>query len=81
MFDQNNLEEAFALVKYKGFGKEGLVEIDITADKVTFDTGIQRIAYLKGFTREVKSEDIEEIDFSLIPQASKHTATVRKKRA
>ncbi len=72
MLDQNNLEEAFALVKSKGFGKEGLVEIGITADKVFFDTGTQRIAYVRGFTREVKSESsismkkfqLDEIDIS-----------------
>lgn len=72
MLDQNNLEEAFALVKSKGFGKEGLVEIGITADKVFFDTGTQRIAYVRGFTREVESESsismkkfrLDEIDIS-----------------
>lgn len=72
MLDQNNLEEAFALVKSKGFGKEGLVEIGITADKVFFDTGTQRIAYVRGITREVKSESsfsakkfrLDEIDIS-----------------
>jgi hypothetical protein len=72
MLDQNNLEEAFALVKSKGFGKEGLVEIGITADKVIFDTGTQRISYVRGFTREVKSESsismkkfqLDEIDIS-----------------
>ncbi|MCY7347805.1 MAG: hypothetical protein LH614_16525 [Pyrinomonadaceae bacterium] len=72
MLDQNNLEEAFALVKSKGFGKEGLVEIGITADKVFFDTGTQRIAYVRGFTREVKSESsismkkfqLDDIDIS-----------------
>ena len=72
MLDQNNLEEAFALVNSKGFGNEGLVEIGITANKVTFDTGIQRIAYVRGITREVKSESsitmkkfqLDEIDIS-----------------
>lgn len=72
MLDQNNLEEAFALVKSKGFGKEGLAEIDITADKVTFDTGTRKIAYTGGFTREVKSESspsakkfqLDDIDIS-----------------
>lgn len=72
MLDQNNLEEAFALVKSKGFGEEGLVEIGITADKVFFDTGTKRIAYVRGFTREVKSESsismkkfrLDEIDIS-----------------
>ncbi len=72
MLDQNNLEEAFALVKSKGFGKEGLVEIGITADKVFFDTGLKRIAYVSGYTREVKSESsfsakkfqLDEIDIS-----------------
>lgn len=72
MLDQNNLEEAFALVKSKGFGKEGLVEIGITADKVFFDSGTQRIAYARGFTREVRSESsismkkfrLDEIDIS-----------------
>lgn len=72
MLDQNNLEEAFALVKSKGFGKEGLVEIGITADKVFFDTGTQRVAYARGYTREVKSESsismkkfrLDDIDIS-----------------
>ena len=56
MFDQNNLEEAFAVVKSKGFAKDGLAEIDITHNKVGFDTGTRKIAYAKGITREVKSE-------------------------
>lgn len=72
MLDQNNLEEAFALIKSKGFGKEGLAEIDITADKVTFDTGLRKVAYTRGITREVKSESspsakkfqFEDIDIS-----------------
>ena len=72
MFDQNNLEEAFAVVKSKGFAKDGLAEIDITHNKVGFDTGTRKIAYAMGFTREVKSESspgskkfqLDEIDIS-----------------
>ena len=72
MFDQNNLEEAFAVVKSKGFAKDGLAEIDITHNKVGFDTGTRKIAYAKGLTREVKSESssaskkfqLDEIDIS-----------------
>ena len=72
MFDQNNLEEAFAVVKSKGFAKIGLDEIDITHNKVGFDTGTRKIAYAKGLTREVKSESssaskkfqLDEIDIS-----------------
>lgn len=72
MLDQNNLEEAFEVVRSKGFGKEGLVEIGITADKVFFDTGTQRVAYVRGMTREVESKSsigmkkfkLDEIDIS-----------------
>lgn len=72
MLDPNNLEEAFAVIRSKGFGKEGLVEIGITADKVFFDTGTQRVAYVRGYTRVVKSESsiskkkfkLDEIDIS-----------------
>lgn len=72
MLDQNNLEEAFEVVRSKGFGKEGLVEIGITADQVFFDTGTQRIAYFSSMTREVKSKSsismkkfkLDEIDIS-----------------
>lgn len=72
LLDQNNLEEVFAVIKSKGFSKDGLVEIGITADKVFFDTGTQRVAYIRGMTREVKSESstsmkkfrLDEIDIS-----------------
>ena len=72
MLDQNNLEEAFAAVRSKGFGKDGLVEIGITADQVFFDTGTQRVAYYRSSTHNVKSRSsismkkfkLDEIDIS-----------------
>ena len=54
MFDRNNLQEALAVFKGKGNEKTNLAEIEITYNKVAFNTGTKKIAYAKGFMREVE---------------------------
>ncbi len=78
MFDQNNLQKAFAAFKEKGNdGRGALVEIEITHNKVSFNTGTKIFVYSKGFLSEVRYQypsewkdfRLDEIDVSNLDKA------------
>ncbi len=78
MFDQSNLQKAFAAFTEKESSARGtLVEIEITNNKVFFNTGTKKFVYSKGFLREDrfkypshwKNFRLDEIDVSILDKA------------